>query len=95
MKKIRIAVSVGGAMMALLAVALLAGHGRVAAAGDISSGENARVLRTAPTLSGTTREEMSRNYRSCLFSFLPQVGSDVAAEMIRDACRDEYLHPEK
>lgn len=95
MKNVRIIVSVLGTLVVLLTAALLSGYGRVAAAGDVSSGDNVRVLRTAPVLSGTTREEMSRNYRSCLFSFLPQIGSDAAAEMIRDACRDEYLHPER
>ena len=95
MTKIRIVASVLGVLVVLLAAMSLTGYGRAVAAGDASSGESVRVLRTAPALGGTSREEMSRNYRSCLFTFLPQIGSDTAAEIIRDTCRDEYLHPEK
>lgn len=91
MKKIRVVVSILGLLAVLLAAALFTGHERMAVAGDTALDERIRVLRTAPTVSGATREEMERNYRSCLFSFLPQIGSDVAAEMLREACRDEYL----
>ncbi len=78
--------------VALLAVALLAGQEGVAA--DSSFDERIRMLRTAPATGVMSHEERERNYRSCLFSFLPQVGSDAAAEMLRDACRDEYLPAE-
>ncbi|MBK9132348.1 MAG: hypothetical protein IPM20_12025 [Gammaproteobacteria bacterium] len=82
---------VGGMAMALTAV-LWAGRDGVAAEGSLD--ERVRTLRTAPTGSIVSQEERERNYRSCLFSFLPRVGSDVAAEMLRDACRDEYLSPD-
>lgn len=95
MNKIRYVVVAVGALAAVLAAALWSGHGQEARAGDASLDERIRVLRTAPMAAGHTREEMERNYRSCLFSFLPQVGSDVAAEMLRDACRDEYLRDER
>lgn len=89
MKKTRIAVAVVGVLAVLSAVALSAME-QQAVAGDPSMENRVRVLRTAPATGGTSAEEMERNYRSCLFSFLPHVGSDAAAEMIRDACRDEY-----
>lgn len=95
MKKIRIAVFVVGTLAVVLTTALMAGQGRMAVAGDAAFDERIRMLRTAPAAGVTSHEEMERNYRSCLFSFLPQVGSDVAAEMLREACRDEYLRPER
>lgn len=94
MKRIRNVVVAVGSLAVVLAAVLLSGHERVALAGDASLDERMRVLRTAPAAGANAREEMERNYRSCLFSFLPQIGSDAAAEMLRDACRDEYLHPE-
>jgi len=38
-----------------------------------------------------SREDRARKYRSCLFTYLPRMGSDVAAEIIRDACKAEYM----
>lgn len=80
----------GGIAVAMAAV-LWAGREGVAAEGSLD--ERVRTLSTAPTGSIVSQEERERNYRSCLFSFLPRIGSDVAAEMLRDACRDEYLSP--
>ncbi len=40
-----------------------------------------------------SREAKARKYRSCLFTYLPRVGSDVAAEILRDACKAEYMPP--
>jgi hypothetical protein len=92
MNRNRIVVLGAGSLAAVLAVALLAGQEGVAA--DSSFDERIRMLRTAPATGVMSHEERERNYRSCLFSFLPQVGSDAAAEMLRDACRDEYLPAE-
>ncbi|HHH36623.1 MAG TPA: hypothetical protein ENK48_07325 [Gammaproteobacteria bacterium] len=49
------------------------------------------TVRTAPHRDIETRADKERKYRSCLFSYLPRVGSDVAAELIRDACKAEYM----
>ncbi len=49
------------------------------------------TVRTAPHQDIETRADKERKYRSCLFSYLPRVGSDVAAELIRDACKAEYM----
>lgn len=49
------------------------------------------VVQTAPHKDIETLEDRERKYRSCLFSYLPRVGSDVAAELIRDACKAEYM----
>lgn len=64
---------------------------RLAAGEEIGSGQTARVFRTKPSGEALTREERERSYRSCLFTYLPRIGSDAAAEMIRDACREEFL----
>ncbi len=53
---------------------------------------NKNVIQTAPHQDIETREDKERKYRSCLFSFLPRMGSDVAAGLIRDACKSEYMH---
>jgi hypothetical protein len=95
MKIIRIAVFAAGALAVMLTAVLTTGQGHVAVAGDAAFDERIRMLRTAPATGVTSHEEMERNYRSCLFSFLPQIGSDTAAEMLRDACRDEYLQTER
>lgn len=94
MRKIRIAAFAGGAFALTLAGLLVAGQGRVAVAGDAAFEDRIRLLRTAPGATVTSHEERERNYRSCLFTFLPQIGSDAAAEMLREACRDEYLRTE-
>ncbi len=60
----------------------------LAAQSVVSTSNN--VVRTTPHAAIETREDKERKYRSCLFSYLPRVGSDVAAELIRDACRAEY-----
>ncbi len=36
-------------------------------------------------------EEARQRYRACLFAYLPRVGSDLAAELLRDACAEEFL----
>jgi len=51
---------------------------------------NKNVIQTTPHQDIESREDKDRKYRSCLFSYLPRVGSDVAAELIRDACKAEY-----
>jgi hypothetical protein len=94
MKKIRIVVIAVGSLVLMFSAVLMAGRERVAVAGDDALDERISVVRTAPSGGVTSPEEMERNYRSCLFTFLPRIGSDVAAEMLRDACRDEYLIPE-
>ena len=53
--------------------------------------EKTRSLSTAPPGEARTRAERERRYRSCLFTYLPRMGSDAAAEMIREACRAEFL----
>ncbi len=53
--------------------------------------EEARITKTSPHGSAESRADRERKYRSCLFTYLPRVGSDVAAEIIRDACQAEYL----
>lgn len=89
--KIRIGVVAVGAVALTLAAVLLTGRDRVAVAGDAAQqDERISVIRTAPSGSITSPDEMERNYRSCLFTFLPRIGSDAAAEMLRDACREEY-----
>ncbi len=70
-----------------------AGEGRKQAA------EETRITRTAPHGNAESlpehrfesRADRERKYRSCLFTYLPRMGSDVAAEIIRDACKAEYL----
>ena len=89
MNRNRVAVWGMGGLAVALAALLWAGREGVAA--EDSLDERMRILRTAPAGSVVSQDERERNYRSCLFSFLPRVGSDVAAEMLRDACRDEYL----
>ena len=61
----------------------------LAAQSVVSSGKS--TVRTAPRQDIESRADRERKYRSCLFSYLPRVGSDVAAELIRDACKAEYM----
>ncbi|MCC6302964.1 MAG: hypothetical protein IT489_09230 [Gammaproteobacteria bacterium] len=68
--------------------------GREGVAADGAFDERIRILRTAPVEGVVSQAERERNYRGCLFSVLPRIGSDAAAEMLRDACRDEYLSPD-
>lgn len=91
--KIRIAVIAVGSLALVSAAILMSGRDRVAVAGDAALDERISVVRTAPSGGVTSPDEMERDYRSCLFTFLPRVGSDAAAEMLRDACRDEYPAP--
>lgn len=35
--------------------------------------------------------EARKRYRACLFAYLPRVGSDVAANLLREACAEEFL----
>ncbi len=61
-------------------------------------GDTQRGVQRAGTVSRQdieTRRSRERKYRSCLFSYLPRMGSDVAAELIRDACRAEYLEQQR
>ncbi len=51
------------------------------------------ILTTASKGGTLSRLEAEKRYRACLFAYLPQVGSDVAAELIRNACADEFLRP--
>jgi hypothetical protein len=92
--KIRIAVIAAGSLLVLGAV-LKTGQERVAVAADAALDERITMVRTAPSGGVASPEEMERDYRSCLFTFLPRVGSDMAAEILRDACRDEYPAPER
>lgn len=56
-----------------------------------SSQGKRKVTATLPRRDSESRAERERKYRSCLFTYLPRMGSDVAAEIIRDACEAEYL----
>ncbi len=89
MNKNRVVLCGTGGLAVVLAAVMWTGREGVAA--DSAPDEIIRTLRTAPTGSIVSQEERERNYRSCLFSFLPRIGSDAAAEMLRDACRDEHL----
>lgn len=56
-----------------------------------SQGDNRHVAGTLPLGDIESQEDKARKYRSCLFTYLPRMGSDVAAEIIRDACKAEYM----
>lgn len=92
MNRMRVVLCGVGVLAVMLSGALWSGREGVAADGGFD--ERVRSVRTAPVEGVVPQAERERNYRSCLFSFLPRVGSDVAAEMLRDACRDEYLSPD-
>jgi len=80
----------------------------LAVIGSVTAAEGARIpggwgdAQRGMQVAGTesrgdieTRQSRARKYRSCLFSYLPRMGSDVAAELIRDACRAEYLKQQR
>ena len=52
-------------------------------------------LSTSRALSVPRTLEARKRYRACLFAYLPRVGSDVAAELLRRACAEEYLPHEE
>ena len=60
-------------------------------------------LQTTPAIRYSTRDtlptpqalEARKRYRACLFAYLPRVGSDVAAELLRHACAEEFLSPDE
>lgn len=87
----------GAVLAAALTAVMLTGSAsggepmRLAAGEGIESNQTSRVFRTQPSGGAATREERERSYRSCLFTYLPRIGSDAAAGMIRDACREEFL----
>ncbi len=71
-----------------------ADSGHVEAAADAAAYQTRSgggVIATLPHRDIESREEKARKYRSCLFTYLPRMGSDVAAEIIRDACKAEYM----
>ncbi len=86
--------------MAMLPFAMAAASLTAGAAGEekpaaqISSQQQTeirRVVGTGPRGRIDSPEDRARKYRSCLFTYLPRMGSDVAATLIRDACKAEYL----
>ncbi|HHH35264.1 MAG TPA: hypothetical protein ENK48_00360 [Gammaproteobacteria bacterium] len=81
-------------MSLLMAGPVLAGQGAMGTPMENPSqaaGSGGRLLVTHPRGDVETPETRARKYRSCLFAYLPRIGSDVAAEIIRDACAEEYL----
>lgn len=90
---------VGARVLAVMAIALsmsaLAeeGAGREVLLSQVSSSQDGtrQVVGTLAQADIESREAKARKYRSCLFTYLPRMGSDVAAEIIRDACKAEYM----
>jgi len=88
-----------GVFRITVALAMLLGAAPVLAAdrtdspGTLPPGVQRTTITTAPLDSGEGKDVRERKYRSCLFTYLPRVGSDVAAELIRKACEAEYLRP--
>ncbi len=81
------------ALALLLGAAPVLAADRTAPLEALPPGVPRTMITTAPLDSGEGKDVREGKYRSCLFAYLPRVGSDVAAELIRKACEAEYLHP--
>lgn len=92
MRKTATGAALAGLLMtAILGTAAGSDRGDPAEGQAVDTGRGVKIFRTHPAGEAVTREERERSYRSCLFTYLPRIGSDAAAEMIRDACREEFL----